>query len=184
MNNSNEIRNDIEMITNYIKEAQMNNSDDDLEFLKNIVKENIKQINNLMINACEDERTYVKAIVQSKLASIIFRSKGLSDYLISKYEKGIKKAEYERTTLLELKKYLKAIQQTAMYENLDLVFEMIYTVLNVQNMRRNNIKTEASMTVDSLRKINYIPATDNENIDEYIEFINNGLDTINKKQSR
>ena len=95
--------------------------------------------------------------------------------------RGLDDIEFEKKSLLELKKYLSNCKKSKEYNNLPLSFGILLYLLIMHNDRTEKLKIDADIWKCGLSGIRYIPAvsTDSET-SQLRESIEEGLKRIRK----
>lgn len=159
----------VEDTLNYIQYLVSNNCSKEIKI---IVKENIKTINFLLKQIAQDKFKYIIL----RLQNLFFIS---SENLKQDIETATRSIEFEKKYLLKIKELLKKDED---YNNLGLIFSLIYSLGIMKNIRNERIDNVRKTIQNSIKGIEFIPDIKAQNTDELQHTIEEQVQNIKKEK--
>lgn len=154
----------------------------DEQQINNYIKQIALNIKKLMSAANQDKVSYIIIQILNKIVatSPTMRTEAC-EILHESINRGLEEIEFEKKSLLELKKYLSNCKKSKEYNNLPLSFGILLYLLIMQNDRTEKLKIDADIWKCGLSGIRYIPAVSTDSqTNQLRESIEEGLKRIRK----
>lgn len=170
----------VEMIISDIQSAIENKNECDINNYINQIAINIKK---LMTAANQDRLTYIIVQFLNKvLAGTPTVRKEACELLHNNINGALEDVNFEKQSLIELKKYLINCKKNKEYSNLPLSFAILICLLAMQNNRTEKLKIDADIWKCGISGIRYIPVIQpNSEVNKYRETIEEGIKVLRNK---
>lgn len=179
INKMNEI-DKIEMIIADIQTAIENKNEGEIN---NYINQTAINVKKLLKVANHDKVLYMTVQFLNKIiAGTPTVRKEACELLHNNINSALEDLEFEKQSLIELKKYLINCKKNKEYSNLPLSFGILICLLAMQNNRTEKLKLDADIWKCGISGIRYIPATEtNSQVNKYRESIEDGISLLRKK---
>lgn len=166
-----------------------------IESIENVINNRDKKeinsyINQILFNIKkllrECNRDTIAYIIIRLLNKFIANAPNVRVDLCEKFDNDlvdyINNIEYEKYVLKELKKYLKYCSRSCEYDNLDLTFEILISIIILYKDRRNKLVNSVDVWECGIKNIDYIPVANNDKTGELKESIDSNLNILRRKK--
>lgn len=170
----------VEMIIADIQSAIESKNEREINNYINQIAINIKK---LMTAANQDKITYIIVQFLNKvIAGTPTVRTEACELLHNNINSALDDVNFEKQSLIELKKYLINCKKSKEYSKLPLSFGILICLLAMQNNRTEKLKMDADIWKCGISGIRYIPATQPDSqVNKYRESIEKGIKVLRNK---